>query len=152
MQIVIAAIGRAKGGPERELYQSYVERLPWRVDLKEIEIKKETAVAARKAKEGEALLAAVPDGARIVALDERGRTDASAAFAKRLEGWRDGGVRAVAFLIGGADGLSDDVRKRADVVLSLGAMTWPHMLVRAMLAEQLYRAHSILSGHPYHRA
>ena len=152
MQIVIAAIGRAKGGPERELYQSYVERLPWRVDLKEIEIKKETAVEPRKAKEGEALLAAVPDGARIVALDERGRAEASAAFAKRLEGWRDGGVRTVAFLIGGADGLSDDVRKRADVVLSFGTMTWPHMLVRAMLAEQLYRAHSILSGHPYHRA
>lgn len=152
MQIVIAAIGRAKGGAERELFQTYVERLPWRVDLKEIEIKKEAAVETRKVKEGEALLAAVPEGARIVALDERGRAESSAQFAKRLETWRDGGVRAVAFLIGGADGLSDDVRKRADLIASFGTMTWPHMLVRAMLAEQLYRAHSILSGHPYHRA
>ena len=152
MQIVIAAIGRAKGGPERELFQSYVERLPWRVDLKEIEIKKESAVEARKAKEGEALMAAAPEGARIVALDERGRAEGSAQFAKRIEGWRDNGVRGIAFLIGGADGLSDDVRKRADLILSFGTMTWPHMLVRAMLAEQLYRAHSILTGHPYHRA
>ncbi len=152
MQIVIAAIGRAKGGPERDLFQSYVERLPWRVDLKEIEIKKEAAVETRKAKEGDALLACVPDGARLIALDERGRADGSAAFAKRLETWRDGGVRTVVFVIGGADGLSDAVRKRADAVLSFGAMTWPHMLVRAMLAEQLYRAHSILTGHPYHRA
>ena len=152
MQIVIAAIGRAKGGAERELFQTYVERLPWRVDLKEIEIKKEAAVETRKVKEGEALLAAVPEGARIVALDERGRAESSAQFAKRLETWRDGGVRAVAFLIGGADGLSDDVRTRADLIASFGTMTWPHMLVRAMLAEQIYRAQSILAGHPYHRA
>ena len=101
---------------------------------------------------GEALMAAAPEGARIVALDERGRAEGSAQFAKRIEGWRDNGVRGIAFLIGGADGLSDDVRKRADLILSFGTMTWPHMLVRAMLAEQLYRAHSILTGHPYHRA
>ena len=152
MNIIIAAVGRAKPGPERDLFASYVTRLPWRVELKEIEIKKEAAVDVRRIREGEALLAAVPDGARIIALDEHGRSEASEAFAKRLGHWRDDGVRSVAFLIGGADGLDDKVRNGADAVLSFGAPTWPHMLVRALLAEQLYRAHTILTGHPYHRA
>lgn len=145
-------MGKAKAGPERDLYDSYVARLPWRVELKEIEIKKDLAVDVRKAREGEALLAAVPPGARLVALDERGRTEGSEAFAARLGRWRDDGIRAVAFVIGGADGLDEAVRKRADFVLSFGALTWPHMLVRAMLAEQVYRAQSILAGHPYHRS
>ena len=152
MNITIAAVGKAKPGPERDLFASYTARLPWRVDVKEIEIKKEMAVDVRRAREGEALLAAVPDGARIVALDERGKSQTSEAFAKRLGIWRDDGVRAVAFLIGGADGLDESLRKRADMVVSFGALTWPHMLVRALLAEQLYRAHTILTGHPYHRA
>ncbi len=152
MQIVIAAVGRAKPGTERDLFDSYVGRLPWRIDLKEIEIKKELTTDVRRAREGEALLAAIPEGARIVALDERGRSDGSEAFAKRIGAWRDDGVRAIAFLIGGADGLDESLRKRAHLVLSFGALTWPHMLVRALLAEQLYRAHTILTGHPYHRA
>ena len=152
MNILVAAVGRAKAGPERDLFTSYAARLPWRVDLKEIEIKKDLAVDVRRAREGEALLAAIPDGARIVALDERGKSETSAAFAKRLGRWRDDGARAVAFVIGGADGLDETVRSRADVVLSFGALTWPHMVVRALLAEQLYRAHTILTGHPYHRA
>ena len=152
MNILVAAVGKAKPGAERELFTSYVARLPWRVDLKEIEIKKEAAVDVRRAREGEALLAAVPEGARIIALDERGKSETSEAFAKRLGRWRDDGVRGVAFLIGGADGLDEAVRKRADAVLSFGALTWPHMLVRALLAEQLYRAHTILTGHPYHRS
>ena len=152
MHIVVAAVGKQKAGPERELFDAYVARLPWRVDLKEIELKKEMAVDVRRAREGEALLAAVPEGARIIALDERGRADTSDAFAKRLGRWRDDGVRSVTFLIGGADGLDESIRKRADVVLSFGALTWPHMLVRALLAEQIYRAHTILTGHPYHRA
>ena len=152
MNILVAAIGKAKPSAERELFTSYAARLPWRVDLKEIEIKKEAAVDVRRAREGEALLAAVPEGARIIALDERGKSETSEAFAKRLGRWRDDGVRGVAFLIGGADGLDEAVRKRADAVLSFGALTWPHMLVRALLAEQLYRAHTILTGHPYHRS
>lgn len=105
----------------------------------------------RRAREGEALLAAIPGGARIVALDERGRSESSEALANRLGRWRDDGVRTAGFIIGGADGLDESVRKKADLVLSFGALTWPHMLVRAMLAEQLYRAQSILAGHPYHR-
>lgn len=152
MQIIVAAIGKAKPGPEKELFAAYAARVPWRIDLKEIEIKKELAVDARRAREGEALLAAIPEGARIIALDERGKAETSEVFAKRLGRWRDDGVRCVAFIIGGADGLDEALRKRADAVLSFGALTWPHMLVRALLAEQVYRAHTILTGHPYHRA
>lgn len=152
MNIVVAAVGRAKPGPERDLFASYVARLPWRVDLKEIEIKKKIAVDGRRRLEAAALLAAVPEGARIIALDERGKSETSEAFAKRLGRWRDDGVRGVAFLIGGADGLDESLRKRAEATLSFGAATWPHMLVRVLLAEQLYRAHTILTGHPYHRA
>jgi 23S rRNA (pseudouridine1915-N3)-methyltransferase len=152
MNIVVAAIGRCKAGAERDLFESYTARLPWRVDLKEIEIKKEAALDTRRAREGEALLAAAPAGGRTIALDERGKPENSEAFARRLGAWRDDGVRTVTFIIGGADGLDDAVRKRADAVLNFGTMTWPHMLVRAMLAEQLYRAHTILTGHPYHRS
>lgn len=152
MNIVIAAIGKARSGPEQALFDTYTARLPWKIDVKELEIKKELAADVRRAREGELLLGAVPEGARVVALDERGKNEGSAAFATRLGRWRDDGVRAIAFLIGGAGGLDEPVRKRADLVLSLGAMTWPHLLVRGLLAEQLYRAHSILSGHPYHRA
>jgi 23S rRNA (pseudouridine1915-N3)-methyltransferase len=152
VQIIVAAIGKAKPGPEKELFAAYAARVPWRIDLKEIEIKKEMAVDARRAREGEALLAAIPEGARIIALDERGKAETSEVFAKRLGRWRDDGVRCVAFVIGGGDGLDDALRKRADAVLSFGALTWPHMLVRALLAEQVYRAHTILTGHPYHRS
>ncbi len=102
--------------------------------------------------EAEELLAAVPPGAALVALDERGRDLTSEALAGQLGRWRDEGARAAAFLIGGPDGLGAAARERASLVLSLGRMTWPHMLVRAMLAEQLYRATTILAGHPYHRA
>jgi len=152
VQIIVAAIGKAKPGPEKELFAAYAARLPWRMGLKEIEIKKEMAVDARRTREGEALLAAIPEGAKIIALDERGKAETSEVFAKRLGRWRDDGVRCVAFIIGGADGLDESLRQRADAVLSFGALTWPHMLVRALLAEQVYRAHTILTGHPYHRS
>lgn len=102
-------------------------------------------------REGRLLLDAVPKDAAVAALDEKGRTFSSSALAVRIGEWRDRGVRDLAFLIGGADGLNGEVLKRADLVLSLGPMTWPHMLVRGLLAEQLYRAQCILSGHPYHR-
>src|SRR5262245_4068900 len=114
MNILIAAIGRAKPGPERDLYASYIERLPWRVDLKEIEVKKDLSTDARRTREGEALLAAIPEGARLVVLDERGKAMGSADFAAKLGAWRDNGARTIAFLIGGADGHSEQVRARAD--------------------------------------
>jgi 23S rRNA (pseudouridine1915-N3)-methyltransferase len=97
-------------------------------------------------------LAAVPKGAVKVALDSQGVALSSEALADRLRAWRDGGASDLAFLIGGAGGLDPAVREAADLVLSLGPMTWPHILVRALLAEQLYRAQTILAGHPYHRA
>jgi 23S rRNA (pseudouridine1915-N3)-methyltransferase len=99
-----------------------------------------------------AALPAKAGGLVVVALDERGKALASEAFARRIAGWRDGGAQDLAFLIGGADGHAPAVRERADFLLSLGPMTWPHLMVRAMLAEQLYRAQQILAGHPYHRA
>jgi 23S rRNA (pseudouridine1915-N3)-methyltransferase len=152
MRILIAAVGKAKAGPEQDLFRQYCRRLTPMPVLKEVEEKRPLAGPQLKAREAELLLAVVPDGARIVALDERGRDLASMEFAATLRDWRDGGAQDVAFLIGGADGHGDAVRERANLLLCLGRMTWPHMLVRALLAEQLWRAHSILTGHPYHRA
>jgi 23S rRNA (pseudouridine1915-N3)-methyltransferase len=103
-------------------------------------------------REGELLLAAVPTDAVTVALDRRGRQMDSEAFARQLARWRDQSVADVAFLIGGADGHAEALLKKASLVLSFGAMTWPHQLARAMLAEQIYRGQQILAGHPYHRA
>ncbi len=95
---------------------------------------------------------AVPDGAVMIVLDERGDSLTSTQFAQQLQRWRDDGVAELAFLIGGANGLNAEVRKSAQLVLSFGRVTWPHFLMRALLAEQLYRAQQILDGHPYHRA
>jgi 23S rRNA (pseudouridine1915-N3)-methyltransferase len=152
MRLWLAAVGRAKPGPELELFQQYARRLTPPLTLREVEEKRPLPVPERKSREAELLLAAIPAGAVVVALDERGKSPGSEAFAQTLGRWRDDGVADVAFLIGGADGHGDAVRARADMLLSFGAMTWPHMLVRAMVAEQLWRAQAILSGHPYHRA
>ena len=152
MRLTVAAVGKAKAGPGRVLWDDYVRRLGWPVNLREIELKGQLPAAERIAREGAALLAALPAGATAVVLDGRGEALASAGFAARLAKWRDQGVRELAFLIGGADGHGPEVLARADYLLSLGPMTWPHLLARVMLAEQLYRAHSILTGHPYHRA
>ena len=135
------------------LVDEYRRRCPWVVRVREVAIKGAAAPGRQQAEaESMQLLAAVPEGAVVVALDERGQDLSSGAFAERLARWRDDGARAVAFLIGGADGLAPAARERADLLLALGRMTWPHMLVRVMLAEQLYRATTILAGHPYHRA
>ena len=150
MRLVIATAGKWKSGPERDLYDHYAKRITFALDHKEIEEKKKRAPAALKVREGELLLAQVPDGAVIVALHEGGKTLSSKAFAEKLGVWRDE-ARDVAFLIGGADGLDGAVRRRADLILGLGAMTWPHLMVRGMLAEQIYRAQCILARHPYHR-
>jgi 23S rRNA (pseudouridine1915-N3)-methyltransferase len=151
MRVLIAAVGRARAGAARSLYDDYAKRLPWRVTLREVEEKRKLANPARKHREGELLLATVSGHAVVVALDERGTALSSEDFAHRLGGWRDQG-RDLVFLVGGADGLAPEVLERADFVLSLGPMTWPHLLVRVLLIEQLYRATSILAGHPYHRA
>ena len=151
MRFVIVAVGRGGKGPEQALLADYAARLRPPVDLKEVEERRPLTVEERKKREAEKLLAAVPPGARIVALDERGKALSSQELAKTLGAWEDDGVPACAFLIGGADGHDETLRARADLVLALGALTWPHMLVRAMIAEQIYRARTILDGHPYHR-
>jgi 23S rRNA (pseudouridine1915-N3)-methyltransferase len=152
MRITLAAVGRAKAGPASDLYELYAARLGWRVTLKEVEERRALAPQALKVREGERLLVAVPRGARLIALDEGGRNMTSTAFAALLGRWRDERLQDLAFAIGGAEGLSQAVTDRADLVLALGPMTWPHLLVRALIVEQLYRAQTILSGHPYHRA
>ena len=152
MRLIIAAVGRASAGdPEAKLYDNYIKRLPWKVALKEIDERRSVKGAERQAREAKLLLQATPEQAAAVVLDEKGKTMDSRAFAGQLSRWQDEGQRDVAFLIGGADGHATDVRERAQLLLSLGSMTWPHMLARVMLAEQLYRASSILAGHPYHR-
>ena len=151
MRITLAAVGRNKAGATKELYELYAARLRWPITLKEVEERRPLPAEALKQQEGELLLAALPKGARVIALDEGGKQMSSRDFAALLGRWQDEGLQDVAFLIGGADGLSDTARGAAEVILSLGRMTWPHMLVRALLAEQLFRAESILAGHPYHR-
>lgn len=152
MRLHLAAVGKCKPGPERDLFEQYVRRLTSPLTLKEVEEKRPLPPAERTAREAELLLAALPAGAIVVALDERGASLSSEAFAAKIKTWRDQGAGDLAFVIGGADGHGEAVRKRANLLLSFGSMTWPHMLVRALLAEQLYRAQSIIAGHPYHRA
>lgn len=151
MRLLLAAVGRGKPGPERDLFEHYRSRLSWPLTLKEVEEKRPLPVAERVAREADLLAAQIPPGAALVVLDERGKSLRSEQFAARLGDWRDQGWPGVAFVIGGADGLSPVLRNRADLVLSFGLPTWPHMLVRGMLAEQLYRAECILANHPYHR-
>ena len=158
MRIAIAAIGRMKNGPERELVARYLERAnasgkPLALtgfDVSEIGESRAGSAAARKAEEAKALRAALPEGITVM-LDERGKGLNSEAFANQLARWRDDGRPAVGFVIGGADGIDPDFVRTADLTVSFSPMVWPHQLVRIMLAEQLYRATTILSGHPYHR-
>ena len=160
MRVQICAVGRLRAGPEKQLLDDYLSRLEavgraigiTSAPVIEVEEKRRLDVAALKTREGELLRAATAKGATIVALDERGRAEPSEAFAKRLGHWRDAGVGDIAFLIGGAGGLAPEIRESAAHTLAFGPATWPHMLARVMLAEQLYRAVTILSGHPYHRA
>jgi len=155
VRVTILAVGRLRRGPLDELIGGYAERLSGPplgpLTVREVEVRGRLPPAEQARRESEALLAAVPAGAAVVALDERGQDLDSAAFAARLRDWIDGGTAEAAFLIGGAEGHGEAVRARADLTLAFGRMTWPHLLCRAMLAEQLYRAHTILTGHPYHR-
>ncbi|MEK9752613.1 MAG: 23S rRNA (pseudouridine(1915)-N(3))-methyltransferase RlmH [Rhodospirillaceae bacterium] len=151
MKFAIVAVGRWKSSPERALFEHFVARLRPKPTLIEVEEKKKLAPAELKRREAELLLVGVPAGAKLVALDGGGKALSSQALAEKIGGWRDEGVREIAFLIGGADGHGEAVLRTADLKLSLGPQTWPHLMVRAMLAEQLYRTESILASHPYHR-
>lgn len=152
VRISVIAVGRARKGPERDLFSDFVRRINWPLELVEVEERRPLPAAQKVKREGELLRARVPKGAVMVALDGRGKALSSEEFAARLGHWRDDGVNEITFLIGGADGLDRTVIEAATLTISLGAMTWPHLLVRGMLAEQLYRADQILAGHPYHRA
>ena len=139
MLLHIIARGKIGRSPEAELVDRYLKRIGWPTRVTELPDR------------GGAVPAAGPGPARTVALDERGKSLTSSEFAGIISRWRDDGVREVRFLIGAADGHDAAVRDRADLLLSFGAATWPHMLARAMVAEQLFRATSIIAGHPYHR-
>lgn len=157
MKLGLVAVGRMKAGPLPTLFQDYARRLAWPLTAIEVEERRPLPSAELKEREGALILDAFEKSFGkawspvLVALDGRGVALDSRAFAERLGRWRDAAADPV-FVIGGADGLGRAVLERADLALSLGAMTWPHLLVRVMLAEQLFRAQSILAGHPYHRA
>ncbi|MEE2565644.1 23S rRNA (pseudouridine(1915)-N(3))-methyltransferase RlmH [Hyphobacterium marinum] len=155
MRLTIAAIGRIKTGAERDLLNDYLDRASAAGRPLGLGPAGETEIDNRaltgKSAESAALAAAVPDGARLCLMDERGKTLSSRDLAQTLGRWRDDGAREAVFVIGGADGLDHAAFARPDLVLSFGPMVWPHKLARVMLAEQLYRAVSILGGSPYHR-
>ena len=160
MRIIVAAIGRLKAGSETELAERYRKRaeqtgrnLGWKsVEVIEIRESKADDAQKRMLEESIALANVIPERAVTVLMDERGDNPGSAQFAERIAKWRAAGAPALVFIIGGADGLAPSLRDKAQMKLSFGAATWPHQLVRAMLLEQLYRAATILTGHPYHRA
>jgi 23S rRNA (pseudouridine1915-N3)-methyltransferase len=160
MRLLVVSIGRLKQGPERDLAERYRERfvdagrkLGFRgLEIHEISESRARDVATRMSEEATAIAAAIPEKSVLIALDERGKSMESSAFARRLGQWRDEQAANIVFVIGGADGLSPELRGKADMTIAFGAATWPHQMVRVMLLEQIYRAATILAGHPYHRA
>ncbi len=160
MRIALVCVGRLKAGPERELFDRYFRRLSEcargagiaGIDLREIDESRARRPEDRREEEAAEILAAAPAGSMLIALDERGVSPSSAEWAADIGRARDASRPVYAVLLGGPDGLSASIRERADRVISFGAMTWPHQLVRAMVGEQLYRAMTILGRHPYHRA
>jgi 23S rRNA (pseudouridine1915-N3)-methyltransferase len=151
MRVTIAAVGRDRSGPTRDLFEEYCRRCPWPIRLREIAPRTTGPPERRRAEEAERLSSAVAQDAALIALDESGRALTSRGFATRIAAWQAQGRGELTFLVGGPDGLDPALIERADLVLALGRMTWPHRLVRVLLAEQLYRAATILAGHPYHR-
>ena len=160
MRLILAAIGRLRDGPEHEIAERYRKRaaqLGRRIGVRDVEIvevreSRAQEVSKRMIEESIAIANVIPEKAAIVILDERGDSLDSASLAAQLGKWRDNGRPAAVFIVGGDDGLAPALRERAALRLAFGAATWPHQLVRAMLLEQIYRAVTILAGHPYHRA
>lgn len=159
MRVLVLAVGRMKKGAETELAARYEKRARQAArqtglrDVEVVEIRESRAADAgkRMIEESIAIAGLIPEGAITVILDERGESQGSGAFARNLGQWRDNGVPAAVFVIGGPDGLAPSLREKARFRLAFGAATWPHQLVRIMLLEQIYRAITIMSGHPYHR-
>ncbi len=159
MKLQIHAVGRMKSGPERELVDRYLDRADKTgrsmglnmLPVRELNESRATQSQTRKEEEARELMTAFADGGVVIVLDERGKSQSSEAFAQLISSHRDRSCPAMHFVIGGADGHGAALQERADVLLSFGAMTWPHQIVRVLMAEQIYRAMTILSGHPYHR-
>jgi 23S rRNA (pseudouridine1915-N3)-methyltransferase len=158
VRLGLICVGRLKAGPEREIYARYAERIAALrriglegLDLRELDESKAKNPAERMAREGEEILAALPADAALIVFDERGKAADSATFADFIGRERDAGRKALWFAVGGSEGLDPAVRARASAVFSFGAMTLPHQIVRILAAEQIYRAMTILSGHPYHK-
>lgn len=152
MKITIISIGKYKNSPEMEIFTSYLKRTPWKIELKELEVKKNASGEVLKNLEGELILNSIPENSVIITLDENGKNITSTALAENIRNWQISGKSHFTFIIGGAFGLSDKVKSSSDISLAFGKLTWPHLLIRAMISEQIYRVYTILEGHPYHKA
>ncbi len=150
LKIEILAVSRLRKGPYAELIDLYKTRIRWDLKIHEIEARTSDPATAQQ-EESEKILKLINKHAIVIALDERGNGLKSLDFAKTLEKFKNNGENHFQFIIGGADGLTDEVRNTASILLSFGQQTWPHLLARVMLLEQIYRAQQILAGHPYHR-
>lgn len=150
LKVEIICVSRVKRGSYHDLIEDYKRRINWNLTIREIEARN-TDPAKAQQEEQEKILALLNSHAIVVVLDERGDGLRSLDFAKTIEKFMNSGENHFQFIIGGADGLLDDVRNRANILLSFGHQTWPHLLARVMLLEQIYRAQQILAGHPYHR-
>ena len=150
LKIDIIAVGRLRKGPFFDLCQEYMKRIKWSFTVYELEAKSTDPAAAQK-EEARKIAEHLKENAFVVVMDERGNGLRSLDFAKTLQNLQNTGEKHIQFIIGGADGLIDEVKDRANLLLSFGQQTWPHLLVRVMLIEQIYRAQQIMAGHPYHR-
>lgn len=150
IRIDLIAVGRLKRGPLFELYNDYIKKLKWSFTLHEVESKYRDPATMTK-DEHQRIQSLIDPSAFVIVMDERGNGLKSLDFAKTIENLQNTAENHIQFIIGGADGLSDEIRGRANLLLSFGQQTWPHMLARIMLIEQIYRAQQILAGHPYHR-
>ncbi len=153
MKISIISIGKFENSPHKQVFETYIKRLKWKVELKELDLKNSQNLSVPKIKEGEGalILKALKPSSKLIVLDEDGKQFSSVAFAKMISDFAVAGDSNLSFVIGGSDGLSEEVLQKSNLKISFGKMTFPHLMVRAILAEQLYRAQSIIAGHPYHR-
>lgn len=151
MNIEIISIGKFRNSLQKEIFELYKKRCSWNIKLKELEVKTGNNPEIVKEKEGDLILASIPASAKIILLDETGQHLNSKEFASLIQNFRNNGTNNLAFIIGGASGTSTKVKQKAHLILSLSKLTFPHMMVRSILSEQLYRAFSIINNHPYHK-
>jgi len=153
MKITIISIGKFENSPHKAVFETYLKRMKWKIELKELDLKNSQNLSVGKIKEGEGelILKALKPSSKLIALDENGKQFSSRNFAKLISDFAVAGDSDLTFVIGGSDGLSEAVLKKASLKISFGLATFPHLMVRAILLEQLYRASTIIDGHPYHR-